>query len=330
MKILIVHHSVIPAILYGGTERVIWALGKKLQQMGLNVTYLVNKGSYCDFAKVVFINHQKPISAQIPQDVDVVHFNFTPNDLDINKPYIVTIHGNAFCQEILDTNSVFVSQNHAQRHGSSSFVHNGLDWDEYRKPDLTSPRKDFHFLGNARWKVKNVVGAIQMIRNIDQEHLNVLGGVRFNFSMGMRFTFSPKILFYGMVGGEEKDMLLNRSKGLIFPVRWHEPFGLAIIESLYFGCPVFATPYGSIPEIVNASVGYYSNKMTDLIDAIKNSHTYNPIICHEYALDNFNSHKMALSYLTKYEQVLSNQKMNSTNPRLQEMPNEKLLAWNTE
>ena len=44
--------------------------------------------------------------------------------------------------------------------------------------------------------------------------------------------------------------LLNASRGLIFPVRWHEPFGLAVIESLYFGCPVFATPYGALPELV--------------------------------------------------------------------------------
>ena len=37
-------------------------------------------------------------------------------------------------------------------------------------------------------------------------------------------------------------------------MRWHEPFGIALIEALYFGCPVFGTPYGSLPEIVEEGV----------------------------------------------------------------------------
>ena len=53
-----------------------------------------------------------------------------------------------------------------------------------------------------------------------------------------------------MVGGTNKTKLLNQSKGLLFPVRWHEPFGLAILESLHYGCPVFGTPRGSCLKLV--------------------------------------------------------------------------------
>ena len=46
------------------------------------------------------------------------------------------------------------------------------------------------------------------------------------------------ILHQVKLTSSEKGEILNSSKGLVFPVLWHEPFGLAIIESLYYGCPV--------------------------------------------------------------------------------------------
>ena len=67
-----------------------------------------------------------------------------------------------------------------------------------------------------------------------------------------------------MVGGNKKNRLLQHSKGLIFPVKWDEPFGLAITESLYCGCPVFGTPYGSLPELVPSDVGFLAEDMNDI------------------------------------------------------------------
>jgi glycosyltransferase involved in cell wall biosynthesis len=129
------------------------------------------------------------------------------------------------------------------------------------------------------------------------------------------------------VGGREKFQLLNDSKGLIFPVRWHEPFGLAIIESLYFGCPVFGTPYGSLPEIVTDAVGHLSNKGAVLAEAIEHSEAYSRRQCHEYARDRFSAAKMATAYLEKYERVLSGAFLNAIKPSLQAVQPEKFLPW---
>jgi glycosyltransferase involved in cell wall biosynthesis len=155
----------------------------------------------------------------------------------------------------------------------------------------------------------------------------VLGGSRFNFKMGMRFTFSQRVGFYGMVGGSKKLELINGSKGLIFPVRWHEPFGLAIIESLYFGCPVFGTPYGALPEIVKNNVGYLSNNINELISAVEDSNAFSSAVCHDYAVEMFNSKVMAKSYIEKYEKVLSNEDLNVTSPKLVEKQEQKFLDW---
>lgn len=329
MRILIVNNGVIPVHFYGGIERVIWGLGRELVNLGHKVSYLVETGSYCDFAPVFPIDRNKTIIEQIGQDYDIIHFNFTPPDIEkLEIPYIITIHGNSNHVQELDNNTVFVSENHAQRFGSESFVHNGLDWNEYPIPEIQNNRTYFHFLGNAAWRVKNVAGAIKVIKKTRSEQLMVLGGVRFNINMGIRFTFSPRVRFAGMVGGKEKSNLLNGSKGLIFPVRWHEPFGLAIIESLYFGCPVFGTPYGSLPELIKGDTGFLSDNAEALADAILSVDRFSRQRCHEYAVEEFNSKKMALNYLTQYEKVISGQVLNLKPPKLTEIQTKKWLNWN--
>lgn len=305
MKILIVIKAVLPAVKYGGTERVMWYLGKELSLMGHEVHFLAEKGSVIPFAKVHVLRNDIPISQQIPQEVDVVHFNnHVPQDFTL-KPYIVTYHGNSRPEEIDRKHAVFVSRNHAMRYGCDSFVYNGLDWNDYGPLNESEPRTYFHFLGKAAWRVKNVRGAVRMIKQLPNERLYVLGGYRFNFYMGWRFTFTPKARFKGMVGREEKVGYLQHSKGLFFPVVWDEPFGLAITESLYCGAPVFGSLRGSLPELVNREVGYLSNDENELVNHIKDNYNYSPRRCHEYAAELFNSRRMAEAYLVKYEQALS-------------------------
>jgi glycosyltransferase involved in cell wall biosynthesis len=328
VKILIVYPGKIPVTLYGGTQRVIWYLGEELVKLGHKVTYLVKEGSYCDFAQIIFIDDKKQITEQIPGSTDIIHFNFTPQNVDsVSIPYVITIHRNRNENLQLNKNSIFISKNHANRYGSDTFVYNGLNWDDYFVPDFKQKKDYFHFLGNAAWRVKNVKGAIGIIKKTKKERLKVLGGYRFNFKMGLRFTFSPRVSFYGMVGGDRKNRLINDSKGLIFPVRWHEPFGLGLIESLYYGCPVFGTPYGSLPEIVIKDVGFLSDNLNSLANAVENSSSYSYRWCHEYAVGKFNSKKMAESYLEYYKKVMNGEILNKELPQLKEKEKTGFLEW---
>ena len=290
----------------------IWYLGMELKALGHQVTYLVNEGSTCHFAPVLTLDRSRPLDDRMPNDIDIVHFHYV-NPGHVSKPYIITMHVNDSHLGPLDKNTVFISRNQAARFGSQTYVHNGLNWDDYGAPDLLGERKAFHFLGNAAWRVKNVQGAIDIIKLTKREKLNVLGGKRLNIKMGFRLTLSPRVSFHGMVGGEEKNRLLCYSKGLIFPVRWHEPFGLAIIESLYYGSPVFGTPYGSLPELVPAEVGFLSNRKSLIADAIQNN-SYAAQACHEYAVEKFNSKKMAEGYVEKYNQILNGNSLNTDAP----------------
>ncbi|RBA24423.1 glycosyltransferase [Herminiimonas fonticola] len=312
MHILIVNHSPIPVFAYGGTERVIWDLGRALVRAGHRVSYLVPEGSHCDFAEVLLLQRDIPWEAQVPAGVDITHFQFNPN-VPLNFPHVVTQHGNSSESVPLPRNTVFVSKNHAQRHGSDAFVYNGLDWSAYGAVNWQATRTHAHFLGKAAWRVKNVQGAIDVARAAHIP-LDVLGGNRINLKRGFRFTWSRQVKFHGMVGGDKKFQLLNTSRGLVFPTLWHEPFGLAVIESLYFGAPVFATPYGALPEIVTPECGILSTSRATLAQAVSRS-KFDPHACHARALT-FNSDQMANDYLSIYTRVLAGESLNPVSPVL--------------
>lgn len=312
MNIVIVLDTLYPVVNYGGTERVMWYLGEELSKKNHNVSFLCKQGSVCPFAKCLAYDSTKHINEQIPEDTDVIHFNNGTSGYTGEKPYVVTYHGNY--NKDIDMNAVFVSRNHAARNDSDSYVYNGLDWDDYGPVDFECNRNYFHFLGKAAWRVKNVTGAIDVVKKLSGEQLYVLGGYRLNFKMGFRLTLSPKARFMGMVGGQQKLDYLKGSKGLIFPVRWPEPFGLAITESMYCGAPVFGTPYGSLPELITPETGFVTRSKEEMIRHIRDDYHYSPKTCHEYARDLFNSKVMAERYLEKYELVLNGHTLNSQQP----------------
>jgi glycosyltransferase involved in cell wall biosynthesis len=323
MNVLLVHNARIPVFAYGGTERVLWDLGKALLVMGHGVTYLVPEGSHCDFAQVLTWDPKQPLLPQVPAGFDVVHFQIHPGEAP-DYPHLVTEHGNSRKPKPFPRNTIFVSQNHAQRYGATEFVHNGLDWSNYAAFDPTVRRTRYHFLGKGAWPVKNLKGAIKTALTAGVE-LNVLGAKRLNFSHEFRFTLSRRIHFHGMVGGDEKFSLLQQSKGLIFPVRWHEPFGLAIVESLFYGAPIFATPYGALPEIVTPEIGTLSTGMDALVSAIQ-TRTFDPRACHQRAVDHFSHTQMALKYVHYYERVIAGETLHTQAPVLP-VNGRELMDW---
>ncbi|MEA1874317.1 MAG: glycosyltransferase [Bacteroidota bacterium] len=326
MHITIVYEGKIPVKTYGGTGRDIWYLGEELNKRGHKVTYLVAEGSESPFAEVRILDKTTNINAQIPEETDIVNIHYPPKQ-PIEKPHMVSIHGNTNNTETtFPINSHFVSRNHAHRYGSESFIYNGINWDDYPKPNLNMSRKGYHFLGNAAWKVKNLKAAMKIARR-NKTSLEVLGGYRLNFKMGMRFTLDSKIHFHGMVGNDMKARVIQQSNGLLFPVLWDEPMGLAIIESLYYGAPVFGTPYGALPELVIDSVGSLSANLSELVDAAANANEYNNIACHEYARETFNAKRMCDKYLNYFEIILEGKTINQKAPQLIDKQANKYLPF---
>jgi len=313
LHILLVYNRKIPVLRYGGTGRDVWYLGKELAGMGHRITFLAGKGSACDFAEVRVLDPGQPLALQIPASADLVHSHI-PVWEPLPKPYMITLHGNSSLRKDFDINTTFISRDHARRFGSEVFVYNGLGLEEYGKPRFDVKRSYVHFLGKAAWKVKNLKGCIRIAREAGIP-LRVLGGHRVNLKMGFRITLDPRVRFEGMVGGTKKNALINGSRALLFPVRWHEPMGLSVVESLYFGCPVFGTPYGALPEIVTPEFGFLSDRKSELVRALEHVDTYDRRRCHEYVCDTFSSLQMARNFLPLYEQVLNGIPLNPKPPR---------------
>ena len=325
MHVCIAIDSVIPPVLYGGAERVVFWLGRALHALGHRVSFLARQGSQCDFAQILVIDHTLPIDLQIPPDTDIVHVHsesLTPQ----SHPFCQTVHGNVRHSRTFHPNSIFVSRSHAANHGGAAFVHNGLAPSDYGPPDLTRMGENFVFLAKAAWRVKNVRGAIRVAHRA-KAPIDVLGGNRLNFKMGFRFTLDANARFHGMVGGEEKNAYMRRSRGLIFPVLWEEPFGVAVIEALYFGMPVFATNYGALPELVDESVGVLANNEFDLAEGAARAQSYDRRAIHDWWQKNFTHHHMAKKYLMYYEKILSGENLHSALIQAPSVRSKHLLAW---
>lgn len=320
MNITLVCTSPLPVSAYDDKARMIWWLGKHLAAMGHRITVLVRKNTSCDFARVVVLNDKTALESQIPSDTDLVHFNDTaPDDLEI--PHLITWHEPAQESQTFKPNTVFLSHAHAHACGGQVFVYPGVDFSEYAIPDLESKRMWFHFLGNASKAGRNVRGAIDLAERISAR-LHVIGGTRVNFRQGLRIPLSQSARFHGALSPDGRDTLLNGSKGMIFPVQWQEPFSYAVVESLFFGCPVFGTPHGALPEQLGKKVskkhltshgvvdaffseyGCLTEKKEELLEALKNADDYDRAKCHEFALHHFSAARMAHDYFKLYEKVL--------------------------
>ena len=183
----------------------------------------------------------------------------------------------------------------------------------WRQTGRTNPGLLLLFLALASWKVKNVRGAFRIARRAGRP-LAVVGGHRLNFNMGFRLTLDPNARFHGVIGGERKNRIINRSSALLFPVRWHEPFGVALIEALYFGCPVFGTPYGSLPEIVIPEVGVLADSESELARRLADVGQFDRHRCHQYVCDEFSAGLMTKRYLALYERVLNGESLHDHEP----------------
>ncbi len=346
MKILLVLNSRIPTPNYDDAERLLWWLARQLHEMAHEPVLLVKGDSTCDFAPVLVLDEKKSLAAQVPEDVDVVHFFYRPAaemSAELRKPYVITNFENSTTAESFDPNTVFLSANHAARHEAEVYVYPGLDFRDYGSVLLDFPRNYFHFLGDAAWRGRNVRGAIDLAARAGTR-VHVIGGARVNFRKGLRITLSPSARFHGVLNRDGRNMMLNGSKGLLFPVLWHEPFGLPVIESLYFGCPVFGTPYGALPELLCRKIntdgrkwtgqvdacfsefGCLSVKRSELLEAIRHADGFSPERCTEYATDCFSAARMARDYLKLYERVLGGKALHTYTPTMAEAPKNKLLS----
>jgi glycosyltransferase involved in cell wall biosynthesis len=78
-----------------------------------------------------------------------------------------------------------------------------------------------------------------------------------------------RVRYVGEVGADDKQGVYGSARALLMPIRWAEPFGMVMVESLACGTPVVAFPEGSVPEIVvDGANGFVAGDEEEMAAAI--------------------------------------------------------------
>src|SRR5881296_1612193 len=302
MHVVLASHQQLPAKGYGGPQRVVVALVRGLAALGHRVTLLALPGSRVPEAKVVEVPARKfddaaHLAPYVPGDADILHAHVPvkPGPPGSNLPPLLhSIHRNLKPGSPAQVNAIFLSRDHARRHGSEVFVYNGLDPAEYVFRRFPKRAEQFDlFLGNLH-SAKGYHWAVEAAKHAG--HRLVVAG-------GWRPSFTGAVKYVGEVDGGAKAALLARARCLWNPAQWDEPFGLVTVEALLSGTPVLGTRRGALPELITPEVGALCDTLEEMMAAAQVIHTRSPDACRTLAERRFTHLVMAEEYVRMYHSL---------------------------
>jgi glycosyltransferase involved in cell wall biosynthesis len=298
MHVALYTHSVVPVRGYGGTQRVVSWLTRGLAELGHKVTLLAPAGSRVAEGTVVELRPRDladsrfELSRFVPESVDILHLH-APLARPPAQPHVFTLHGNR-SPPSAGANTIFLSADHAERHGGSAFVYNGVDPSEYtfraEKAGYDLFLGRLHRAKGYRWAI---IGAKRA-----QKRLIVAGG-------WSRPSLRRSLRFVGSVDGQRKAELLAGADCLWMPALWEEPFGLTLVEAIMSGTPVLGTRRGALPEIVSEEVGTLGDTLDEVIARRGVIGRLDPYACRRRAERWFTHTRMAEEYVRMYRHFLA-------------------------
>jgi glycosyltransferase involved in cell wall biosynthesis len=112
--------------------------------------------------------------------------------------------------------------------------------------------------------------------------------------------------YLGNLSREELWGLLGGAIALLMPLRWPEPFGLVVAESLAAGTPVIAWRMGSMPEIIEDGVtGRLVDDTAGAVAAVEEIPRISRQACRQAAESRYSDVVMARRYLAVYSGLAS-------------------------
>jgi glycosyltransferase involved in cell wall biosynthesis len=109
-------------------------------------------------------------------------------------------------------------------------------------------------------------------------------------------------VYLGEVPHERKLELLAQAKGLMFPIRWNEPFGMVMLESMACGTPVLAFPEGAVPEVVeDGKTGFLCEDEASMVDASSRIDDLDRSACRAAVEGYFSTRRMVSDHIDLYE-----------------------------
>lgn len=330
----------VPPTHYGGTERIVALLARALSRRGFAVDIMAGPGSMWDGGRLII--HRAPtlaflsrafrklwfqmLSLRALPTADVI-INFGRIDyleavLRMRIPLVIVFQ-NPVSQADIDwirnrkRTGVRIALLSAVQRASLKpqelirVIHNATDVDYFRPgPGPASPPY-LAVLGRLTFN-KGIDIAIRVAKRTDV-HLKIAGTI--SDEPGGREFFDNEVAphlgsngieYIGPVNDAQKLEFLGGASALLMPVRWDEPFGIVMAESLACGTPVIAFRRGATPEIVrHAETGFLCDDEEQMVEAVRSIGSLRRGACREDAEARFSADVMAGKYLELIQELMA-------------------------
>lgn len=324
----------VPPLKYGGIERIVGLLANEYVKLGHEVTLLAGPNSCCKGeTKVYGVNDMQRSYWQKIKEIlfvwkyllryknrfDVVH-NFgrliyllpilnhkavkvMSYQRSITEVNIRLIHS------LPNKNLIFTACSDSCRStghvaGTWHTVYNTVDFSKYNLTASVERDGALMFLGRLE-QIKGVHIAIQVAKAAKQQ-LWIAGNIPERHQDAEYFRSSiineidgHQIRYLGELNDIQKNYYLRRSKGLLFPIEWEEPFGIVMIEAMACGTPVIGFKRGAVPEVIDeAETGFSVENISEMLQKVDQLETIDRSNCRLKAQGRFDISTIAKQYLT--------------------------------
>jgi glycosyltransferase involved in cell wall biosynthesis len=273
----------VPPLRYGATERTVETYSRALCEQGHIVDLIAKSGSarfngelytppgasaeYWSRAACKLL--YQPISLWAGRHADLVHchsrMDYLFSLLRTSKPLVIHFHNDVrqdhvdwlLRQRKRNIRLVGISQSqigHISQREYFDVVYSVPPISQFPFRESADSPPYLVYLGRVNYN-KGADIAIQVARRVGMP-LKIIGPVRDEpgneayYREKIAPFLGPECSHMGELSNEEKLRILSGATAMVFPMRWNEPMGLVMIESLACGTPVIVSNRASAPELV--------------------------------------------------------------------------------
>ena len=254
------------------------------------------------------------------------HFDFPPLTYSklVKTPTVTTVHGFdnpeiiKLYRKYKDNYYISISfsdRKHAPDLNWAGNVYHGLNLEQFTFND--QPKDYLLFLGRIA-EDKGTHLAIEVAKQSRRE-LIISGIVPPEEEEYFAEKVKPKIdnkqiRFVGPADPIKRDQLFRNAYASLHLIKFDEPFGLTLIESMACGTPVIAINRGSIPEIIkDGRTGFVVKDEKEAADKVMEISKIKRFDCRKRVEENFTLDVMVENYLKIFEKILQLEKIKNQN-----------------
>ncbi|QEN85703.1 glycosyltransferase family 4 protein [Labrys sp. KNU-23] len=326
----------VPPEFYGGIERVVDMLARRLVARGHDLTLFAHPSSQCPVPKRAwpgasslsrfdtFRNAGELARAIAGRRFDIIHsfsrLAYLAPLLPSAIPKLMTYQREisprttGLAQRLSRGTLQFSAiSEHMVRHvrhiGAWHIVPNGVPSETYTFREQIPDDAPLVFLGRVE-EIKGPHLAIAAAR-LAGRRLVIAGNLAAEHRAWFEAHIAPHlhdgdIDYVGPVDDRQKNQLLGGAAALLMPILWEEPFGIVMAEAMACGSPVIGFGRGAVPEVVeHGRTGYVVDTVEEMAAAIARLESIERAACRQRVETLYSEDAVTDRYLQIYEAMIA-------------------------